>query len=1196
MRPFFWKLIHGFELRLRPLEKLRQSRSQTQFKSVNQFPKKGSHYMAAALFCLCLVGLLPNSAEAVDYARGAGETETPFLGASPSATPSDSGTPILASISPLSVLPNQTITLMGSGFGNSIASASVFVNSIDCKIRFLVDSTIECLVPWILPRNYSVWVTLRGLTSGILGLEVRGESGFLAIELLGGGQRTCFGAPMLGLLWCFGRNGQGRLGIGSGIDIGASLGEIPFPAVNVGGAFSRLISGSGAHSCVITARRALRCWGAGEFGQLGIGSSRDVGERPGDMPPAEVPLQSQVSDSVVGAAFTCALLYSEELYCWGANDSGQLGIGTSSPLYLPGPATDLSGFSVTAIAAGGAHVCVLSGIAEVACWGDNTFGQLGIGFSNNIGDDAGEMPPSAVAIAGPAAQVACGFYHTCVLLLSNQLYCWGNGGSGQLGNGGDDNQATPGAAIVLDGVPASVALLDVSSCVLYQSGSATCWGDNYFGGLGTGNRLTAFSPPSSTIALGGVPASSISGVLHLCSLLVNGDLTCWGYNVAGQLGIGQRNTVGDEPGEMPPQSALLPLVLLALSSVVYVPLQTLTLVGSRFGDVIGDVTVHFQVERQCSPVFVDNCPVTFVSPLHVECAPVFFDGTPIDAVFISRLGYHESNAVGPLRILPSDPVVISIAPSSGEAGTMLNVSVFGVSAVNETQVQFFLLSNTTSCSVGSGCMGVVLDVDFESQTVLVEVPVLPLSGEYGIVVRTPRGVSRSAAIFTHCDQLCAECVFFEARFKCLRCRSGWHFDSTATSCLPVSSACPVGQVLTEYTPGVQRCACNQTAAPARFLDSSLQMCVTECLETEFLDQSAETFNCRQCDSSCATCSGPGSDLCKLCPVGVKFSGGVNETGFCGDCLPSFVQQIETCVCPPGTYYLPKREQCLPCPENHYSTDYRDPSFESSQSCKVCAASRTTRGFVGQSDESSCLCEPNSYPGANRTHCVDCTSLAGKIRCNGESLQNGNQSALTPDSAGLEVAAGYWLTTDEIYLVHKRSKGSTAEKWFEVVECPVRAACGGGRAESCADGYTGPACGLCAPGHGKLGELCASCPSRGTSQFLVFLALVLVVVICVGVVKSFGSTTEQQLEASGDQGVFMQLLKTAINHLQVLGFIAAFASDWPTILISVFALPVGVATVSSGATTSHWTVPCIHHCLHAPRCCFFCRSFWHQESH
>ncbi len=157
-----------------------------------------------------------------------------------------------------------------------------------------------------------------------------------------------------------------------------------------------------------------------------------------------------------GEFYTCALEASGVVKCWGGNSLGQLGLGDTNnrgdgagEMGANLVAVDLglgSGVTVTAIAAGNYHTCALLSSGAVKCWGDNRVGQLGLGDTNNRGDGANEMGATLPVVdlglgAGvTVTAIDAGWYHTCALLSSRAVKCWGNNWYGQLGLGDTNNR------------------------------------------------------------------------------------------------------------------------------------------------------------------------------------------------------------------------------------------------------------------------------------------------------------------------------------------------------------------------------------------------------------------------------------------------------------------------------------------------------------------------------------------------------------------------------------------------------------------------------------------------------------------------------------------------------------------------------------------------------------------------------------
>jgi alpha-tubulin suppressor-like RCC1 family protein len=231
--------------------------------------------------------------------------------------------------------------------------------------------------------------------------------------------------------------------------------------VPVGGAVAQITTGTD-HTCAVLTTGKVRCWGKSDFGQLGYGSLSSVGDNPGEMPPPDVNVGGQVTRLASGAAdrHTCAVLTTGAARCWGFGSDGRLGyenfnsIGddeTPAQAYaaLPGGGDINVGGSVTQIAVGNGQSCALLTTGKLRCWGAGDVGRLGYGDTSSVGNSPGDMPPADVPVGGDALQVSAGAGHTCALLASGKIRCWGSGNAGRLGYGNTDNigdDETPASA------------------------------------------------------------------------------------------------------------------------------------------------------------------------------------------------------------------------------------------------------------------------------------------------------------------------------------------------------------------------------------------------------------------------------------------------------------------------------------------------------------------------------------------------------------------------------------------------------------------------------------------------------------------------------------------------------------------------------------------------------------------------------
>ncbi len=310
-------------------------------------------------------------------------------------------------------------------------------------------------------------------------------SGGLRFSALAAGASHDCGLTSSGAAYCWGRSDYGQLGNGSTTNSGTPV------AVSGGLSFSAL-AGGGWHTCGLTSAGVAYCWGFNNFGQLGNGSTTN-GATP-------VAVAGGVSFSVLtaGTAHTCGLTTSGMTYCWGRNAEGQLGVGTATgpeqcgPYGVPCstvPVAVTGGLGFSVIGTGGWHSCGLTSAGTAYCWGLNNAGQLGDGSTANS--------PTPVAVAGGLtfSGLATGTSrsHTCGLTSSRAPYCWGQNSSGQLGNGSTTGSATPVA--VSGGLTFSALTTgDGHACGLTSAGAAYCWGLNDRGQLGNGSTTNSNVP------------------------------------------------------------------------------------------------------------------------------------------------------------------------------------------------------------------------------------------------------------------------------------------------------------------------------------------------------------------------------------------------------------------------------------------------------------------------------------------------------------------------------------------------------------------------------------------------------------------------------------------------------------------------------------------------------------------------------
>jgi alpha-tubulin suppressor-like RCC1 family protein len=249
---------------------------------------------------------------------------------------------------------------------------------------------------------------------------------------------------------------------------------------------------------------------------------------------------------VAGQYHVCALITGGKAYCWGKNDRGQLGIGsTTSPITSP---TAITTTTFSQISAGGMHTCGIesTGFNYIACWGDNEYGQLGI---NTVDATAHTTP---VINGASYAYVSAGWIHTCALTSTTNgtISCWGDNEDGEIGNGHTSTTPSGSATTITLGSLAPVNAKAISAgyqttCAIDVNGGVWCWGYNNYGELGLGTASTI--PDSIPAQIPSLTLTAISvGYIATCGSGATGAY-CWGSNDFGQLGDGTMGGTATSP-------------------------------------------------------------------------------------------------------------------------------------------------------------------------------------------------------------------------------------------------------------------------------------------------------------------------------------------------------------------------------------------------------------------------------------------------------------------------------------------------------------------------------------------------------------------------------------------------------------------------------------------------------------------------
>lgn len=310
------------------------------------------------------------------------------------------------------------------------------------------------------------------------------------------------------------------------------------------------------HACIVMEDGGAECWGKNNRGQLGVEEDENANSIDYSTEGVEVDgLTEDIVQIFAGEQHSCARDTEGAIYCWGDNNSRQLtDLAADDEVYSAMHMTNLKG-PAQVFGMGGFHACAEYEPGDVECWGDNDFGQLG------VGDDQWYDTPQELLYEGTTefgiAKIEGGPIFGCYLDGAYDLYCWGENTFGQVGNenpwnGGEDVfepqkvvvdveapiQDFSAGGIFQDGSGVGPTISG-ATCAIDAQGALKCWGYNGTGQLGVDTGESNHSPEAVQVPQ---MTSGISGVAvggeHTCAIDSSGRIRCWGYNEFGQLGDG----------------------------------------------------------------------------------------------------------------------------------------------------------------------------------------------------------------------------------------------------------------------------------------------------------------------------------------------------------------------------------------------------------------------------------------------------------------------------------------------------------------------------------------------------------------------------------------------------------------------------------------------------------------------------------
>jgi alpha-tubulin suppressor-like RCC1 family protein len=281
------------------------------------------------------------------------------------------------------------------------------------------------------------------------------------------------------------------------------------------------------HSCALISNGTVRCWGSNELGQIGDGTTTER------LTPRIVTGITSATRITAGSSHTCALLSGRTVKCWGNNANGQLGDGTTTQRNAPKTVPGLTG--VVSIDAGFFHTCAVLSSGAIKCWGSN--------FDGKLGDGTTTQRPSPVAVVGitTATQVSAGGKLTCARLSDGAVKCWGDSEYGEIGDGATTDRPTPTA---VSGITSAtqVSTGQFFACARLADGTLRCWGFSWDGETGDGDPSffvngTEHHTPVQVVGVTGAAEVAL-GADSACARLGSGAVWCWGSSYRGQSGRG----------------------------------------------------------------------------------------------------------------------------------------------------------------------------------------------------------------------------------------------------------------------------------------------------------------------------------------------------------------------------------------------------------------------------------------------------------------------------------------------------------------------------------------------------------------------------------------------------------------------------------------------------------------------------------
>ena len=329
-----------------------------------------------------------------------------------------------------------------------------------------------------------------------------------------------------GAVQCWGGNANGQLG-----DNTIVTRSIPAAVFNMANAVD--LAGGGDLTCATTDVGEARCWGEGSANRVADGGASG----PDRLVPSTILGVGRAVGVGAGTLYhQCVRQENGEVLCWGqAIKGGEVGDGSGDVRALPVVVSGVS--NASQLSADGFHSCVVVQRGAVKCWGSNELGQIGDGSFTNVtftnSTYNNRYTPVYVKGVVGATDVDTGLFHSCALMGTGTVKCWGYNVYGQLGDGTASLSRTLPVDVVGIAGAVSIAAGNNHTCAVVSSGAIMCWGRGFNGQLGNGYTQNSLTPVTVLGITNAVAVASSQD--HTCAILTDGQVRCWGNNASGQL-------------------------------------------------------------------------------------------------------------------------------------------------------------------------------------------------------------------------------------------------------------------------------------------------------------------------------------------------------------------------------------------------------------------------------------------------------------------------------------------------------------------------------------------------------------------------------------------------------------------------------------------------------------------------------------